>query len=271
MDDGSTDGTEELINTLCSAPPCILRYYRQGNRGPAAARNYGIRMARGELILFLDDDIIPVPTLLASHFNWHRKYPDYKTAVLGYVEWSPEIEITPFMRWLDNGGPQFGFNKILNEIDVNPERYFYTCNISLKKKLLIENGDFFDEEFLFAGWEDLELGHRLKKRGIVLKFDKEARAYHFRYISFHDACRRMFQVGQTCHIIAKKLKQGDKDVKSDSITGKWFMKIKLIVKYPKYKLYYLLAEYYEKRALRAKIFKFVLNYSYKMGVLNKIE
>ncbi len=211
VDDGSTDGTEALMNTLLSNAPCIMRYSRQANRGPAAARNAGIKMAQGGLILFIDDDIIAVPTLLESHFNWHLKYPDEKTAVLGYVEWSPDIEITPFMRWLDNGGPQFSFNKILNEIDVNPERYFYTCNISLKKKLLIENGDFFDEEFSIAGWEDIELGHRLSKRGLVLKFNKEAKAYHFRFVTLQDASRRMFRVGQTSHIIAKKIKaEGEK-------------------------------------------------------------
>jgi glycosyltransferase involved in cell wall biosynthesis len=268
IDDGSTDGTGELINTLLAHSPCVLRYYRQVNRGPGAARNVGIKMAQGMIILFIDDDIIAVPTLLESHFNWHRKYPDDKTAVLGYVEWSPDINVTPFMSWMDNGGPHFKFYEIGEASNADPERFFYTCNISLKKKLLVENGEFFDEEFSIAGWEDLEFGHRMKKRGLVLKFDKEARAYHFRYVSFQDACRRMFKIGHTGHIFARKIQQGEKDMKACSAPNKYFKKIKLIVKYPKFKLYYLLAKYYEKRAIRARVFKFVLGYCYKMGVLN---
>ena len=113
IDDGSTDGTGEMLDTLTANPQCLLRYCRQVNRGPAAARNTGIKMAQGGLILFIDDDIIAVPTLLENHFSWHRKYPDDKTAVLGYVEWSPDINITPFMRWLDNGGPSSASTKYL--------------------------------------------------------------------------------------------------------------------------------------------------------------
>ena len=97
---------------------------------------------------------------------------------------------------------------------MDPERYFYTCNISLKKKLLFDNNEFFDEEFSIAGWEDIELGHRLTKRGMVLKFNKEAKAYHFRSLSLRDACGRMFKVGQASHLFAKKIQQGEKEVKA---------------------------------------------------------
>jgi len=268
IDDGSTDGTGELINMLLANSPCILRYYRQVNSGPGAARNVGIKMAQGELILFIDDDIIPGPTLLESHFNWHLKYPDDKAAVLGYVEWSPDINVTPFMRWLDNGGPHFKFYKIGDASSADPSRFFYTCNISLKRKFLLGNCEFFDEEFSIAGWEDLEFGHRLKKRGLELKFDKEARAYHFRYVSFQDACKRMFKIGQTSHIIEKKIQRGGKDVKEGPCLRKYLKKIKLIVKYPKFKLYYLLGGYFEKRTIKASVFEFVLNYCYMLGALN---
>ncbi|MDH4230915.1 MAG: glycosyltransferase [Nitrospirota bacterium] len=268
IDDGSTDGTGEIMNTLLSDAPCIMKYFRQVNSGPAAARNVGIKMAQGEIVLLIDDDIIAASSLLESHFNWHQKYSDDKTAVLGYVEWSHDINVTPFMRWLDNGGPQFSYNKIFNETDVDPARYFYSCNISLKKKLLTENGEFFDEEFLIAGWEDIELGNRLKKRGVVLKFNKEAKAYHFRTVALSNYCRRMFKVGQTSHILARKIQQGEKKVNAGSTLRKYFKKIKLILKYPKFRLYYKLAKYYENRAIKTEIFKFTINYCYKRGALN---
>ncbi len=56
VDDGSTDGTEEIVNKL----PADIRYFKQKNEGPASARNRGIRDASGEFIVFLDvDDLWP--------------------------------------------------------------------------------------------------------------------------------------------------------------------------------------------------------------------
>jgi len=56
INDGSTDGTEAIINKL----PVDIRYFTQDNNGPAAARNKGIRDASGEFITFLDaDDLWP--------------------------------------------------------------------------------------------------------------------------------------------------------------------------------------------------------------------
>jgi hypothetical protein len=60
VDDGSTDRTAEIVSQL----PGDLRYFKQGNAGPAAARNQGIRNASGEIVAFLDvDDLWPDNTL----------------------------------------------------------------------------------------------------------------------------------------------------------------------------------------------------------------
>src|SRR5215467_5815246 len=67
IDDGSTDATPELVDRLSLESPILVRYFRQPNRGPAAARNTGIREAQGHLILFTDDDIIPSATLVSQH------------------------------------------------------------------------------------------------------------------------------------------------------------------------------------------------------------
>ena len=53
VDDGSTDGTEEALARACGRS---LRYVKQANAGPSAARNHGLRLAAGELIAFLDSD-----------------------------------------------------------------------------------------------------------------------------------------------------------------------------------------------------------------------
>ncbi len=56
VDDGSEDGTDELVSSLQKQVPGLIRYFRQPQRGAAAARNRGIRQARGDLLCFLDSD-----------------------------------------------------------------------------------------------------------------------------------------------------------------------------------------------------------------------
>ena len=72
--DGSTDGTLALLNEMGSAPR--LRIIAQKNRGLAAARNRGAAAARGEIILFLDDDMMAGPDLAAVHVAEHGTASD---------------------------------------------------------------------------------------------------------------------------------------------------------------------------------------------------
>src|SRR5262249_54967741 len=68
--DGSTDDTSELLHSL--KPSCALRIYEQPNRGQAAAKNTGLHLACGHLVLFLDDDVLCDSTLLREHIAAHR-------------------------------------------------------------------------------------------------------------------------------------------------------------------------------------------------------
>lgn len=68
--DGSGDATARWLRALKT--PCALVVIEQGHGGPGAARNAGAAAARGELILFLDDDVICPPHLLRAHLESHR-------------------------------------------------------------------------------------------------------------------------------------------------------------------------------------------------------
>ena len=72
IDDGSTDDTAQKIKTL--SDPRILYVYKE-NQGPAAARNYGLNLVRGEYIAFLDVDDLWESHKLEMHLNLMKSFP----------------------------------------------------------------------------------------------------------------------------------------------------------------------------------------------------
>jgi len=176
VDDGSTDGTAEAVNRFSEGCPVELRLVRlDSQRGPAAARNRGITAARSPTVIFIGDDIIPQPGFLRQHCSVHRRFRGGNIAVLGHTTWHPELEITPFMRWLEESGTQFDYGYVTR---YGPTwQHFYTSNISLRRRFMLENG-VFDEEFKHAAMEDTELGFRLFSRGLKIIYCRDALAYH---------------------------------------------------------------------------------------------
>jgi glycosyltransferase involved in cell wall biosynthesis len=80
VDDGSTDSTKELIASYGDR----VRYYRQENKGIAAARNIGCKLARGEYIAFQDDDDLMPPNRIVCLLKALRQYPN---AVIALGDW----------------------------------------------------------------------------------------------------------------------------------------------------------------------------------------
>src|SRR4051794_23236826 len=142
--------------------------------GVSAARNAGWRAAGGEVVLFLGDDILAEPGLLAAHARVHEAEPAVEVAAQGHVRWADELPRTPFMDYLDEGRWQFDF-PAEGERDAGWGR-LYACNASLKRALLERAGGF-DEAFAW-GYEELELARRLRDLGLVLRWAPDARAEH---------------------------------------------------------------------------------------------
>ena len=257
IDDGSNDGTGAMVDAISLDAPVAIRHLRQKKEGPAAARNKGIRAANGKIVLFLGDDMIAAQNLIEEHILWHNRYQDEPVGVLGRITWSGEIEVTPFMRWLENGGPQFSFGKLEGATEADARDFFYSSNISIKKNLLVSKGEFFDEEFPYAAYEDFELGHRLKKAGMVLKYNKNAITFHYHYTSLFSACRRMVIVGEMRQLLAQKLEE-DIGRPERPLWREVLSAIKFII-------YYLVALYYEKRSVKNHIFQYVMDYCVLMG------
>lgn len=185
VSDGSTDSTEETVLHFQDGLP--LRYLSQPKRGVSSARNRGLGEACAPVVLFLDDDVIPSPQLIREHAQFHRARPELESVLLGYVTWSPELPITPFMRWYGEFGGLFGFSKLQSGQPADP-RFLYTCNLSFKTEFLRRHGGFNEALTVL---EDHELGYRLAKHGMKMSFQKEALGYHYQTFTFEQACQRL--------------------------------------------------------------------------------
>jgi GT2 family glycosyltransferase len=189
VDDGSTDETSEVIPRLANAGVVPMRYLRQANQGQATARNHGIRRASGELILLGDDDVIPAPNMVEEHLAWHSRYPDASVAIVGSVYWSPDVNPTPLMEWWGLNGLRFDPPHMKAGHEVSYAAGLF-LNTSAKVAFLRANG-LFDERFRAYGYEDIELGYRLVKKGLRMIYNPDAIGYHFKRVTFADMCHRV--------------------------------------------------------------------------------
>lgn len=144
--------------------------------GLSANRNTGYRAARAPLVLFTDNDTIPARGVVSEHLEWHRRHPDDEVGVLGHVRWAPELKVTPFMRWLDNG-IQFDYPNIRGT-EAGWGR-FCGANVSLKRTFVERVGDF-DEEHLPYGYEDTEWAYRASRLRFRLLYNRAAVVDHVR-------------------------------------------------------------------------------------------
>jgi GT2 family glycosyltransferase/glycosyltransferase involved in cell wall biosynthesis len=205
IDDGSTEGTAEAVRAR--AFPFSLKLIRQVNQGPAAARNAGVAMAEGEIVLFMGDDIVADEHLLEAHLLAHAARPDPADAVLGHVEWPRETPPNAVMEYVSGvGSRQFAYEYIphLPALDF---RFFYTSNVSVKRQFLLdaaEVGVRFDPSFRYAAYEDSEFAYRLARLGLRIAYAKEARAYHDHWMDLEGFGAREFTVGRMAVVLYRK-------------------------------------------------------------------
>lgn len=205
VDDGSNDNTfGEISKYIIKKNLKNIYIYRENNSGPGNARNLGIKKANSNIILFIGDDCIARPNLLTEHYKWNtERFPEENIGILGFSKWSDEIEVTPFMKWIDKKHLQFSYERLRGENSTS-WKDFWTCNFSLKKSFLLKYG-LFDKEFPSAAWEDVELGWRLSKFGFNIKYNKAAKIGHCHPTSLISFEKRMAVLGYSQMILARKM------------------------------------------------------------------
>lgn len=182
VDDGGTDGTDMMVRDM--PVPYRLSYYRVPHGGPGSARNEGSRMAGGDLLLFIDDDIQASPELVAEHVRMHEEQEGIM--VLGSVVPLPGTGMLYLVlhdanyRGILDGHP-LEFNAI-------------SANLSLSRWHFEACGGFNCE---LQRCEDLEFGFRAFTRlGLRLVYHPEAIGYHNKSVTTAEAARIQFQAGK---------------------------------------------------------------------------
>ena len=185
-DSKSTDGTDAYLRELSGGmAPERLRHLPGAYSGRAAARNAGIAAARAPVVLFTDADILASPNLLERHLTGHRAAGGKRVAVVGC-----ELQV----RSLDDYRAQRDLPGARRPLHPSSRTrvswlYFLTGNASARRDDLDAVGRF-DESFTGYGHEDLELGYRLEKHHVELRYDADAINYHWHPVPFEEQIGR---------------------------------------------------------------------------------
>jgi len=165
VDDGSTDGTVAWLQEQAAYPH--LRLLCQDHQGPAAARNLGVQQAAGDTIVFIDSDLVVTEQFLQSHAD----------ALLQGQQTLGHNRLFTYGRVINTCNFADPTDEPYKLTDFSAA-YFATGNVAIARTWLEQAGPF-DIQFQLYGWEDLELGARLKKLGLKLIKAPAAVGYHW--------------------------------------------------------------------------------------------
>ena len=178
IDDGSTDDTAKVAGRYPS-----VRVITQKNAGPAAARNRGAREAQGRVLLFTDDDCIPLPNWINAMLDCFQD-PEivgakgvYRTRQKSLAARFVQIEYEDKYRLMAN----------LSSIDFVDT---YSAGF-IRDRFLEMNG--YDTSFPVACAEDIELSYRMSARGWKMKFVPAAVVYHTHPATFSSYLKKKYK------------------------------------------------------------------------------
>lgn len=188
VDDGSTDGSQTLLQSMTIGHSSVRILRHAENRGRAAARNTGIAAATGDVLLFLDADMRPEPD-----FVWHHALIHRDAGVIGVVS-------RPVLEGLD--GSDYYHDYLQSRIRAAkgergaplPFKYFIIGYTSIKAHAVRGVGGF-DERLSYG--EDLDLAYRLASRypnGLV-RSDNPV-VHHYDHGTLDDRLRKLREFGR---------------------------------------------------------------------------
>lgn len=164
VSDGSTDGTNELLQECQKNAQFKLELVFQNNQGVSGARNAGIKKARGEIVCFTDDDCIAEKDWLE---NLVKNYTDERIGCVGGM-----INSYPAKSFVEKYADR---KKLLNQENFLVCGPAITSNTSYRREILLDVGGF-DPDLTIS--EDGDLGIRVKLKGFSSVYARDAVIFH---------------------------------------------------------------------------------------------
>lgn len=195
VDDGSPVPVAPLVNARQAPPGFTLKCVRQKNAGPAAARNRGFTTCRGDIVIFIDDDILVPPELIRQHIEAHELNPD--AVIFGGC-------VPP-----NGAGNRMG--RLLESMyGIRPNRpRFERVSIIASGQLSVERKSFPDgvyaSDLRTPAAEEFELSARLRRRGIAIFNATEIGAVHDQQLKISDLGDQQYKHGMGCAEVVCKL------------------------------------------------------------------
>jgi GT2 family glycosyltransferase len=190
VDDGSVDGTDRLMGELQSRLSLPLHYHKRERRGLSSAKNFGIKQARGQILVFTDDDCIlekdwlnKLLTAFDSPEVGVAGGPDQMPRSGSFLAGCVDYSVTSFV---GTGGVREG--RAMRVAQYYPRG----CNTAVRKSVIEEVGGF--DESLIPG-EDIELVYRIKQAGYGIRYVPDAFVWHKRRGSVKGFVRQIFSRG----------------------------------------------------------------------------
>lgn len=189
--DGGRDGTSEMLRGYQASFPLMV--IEQASQGAAAARNRGAAQAKGSLLLFLDDDVVPRPGLVAAHVAAHQIQGRH----VGIGPYPPVIQssLSSYFHAKVRGWWAAKFD----ELQQPGHRFSYqdllSGNMSIEADTFVHLGGF-NTNPIFQAHEDYEIGIRLIQSNVAIRFVPEAVSDHYETMNMKRTLDRARQEGR---------------------------------------------------------------------------
>ncbi len=194
--DGDASSTYEQIEHAHNA-----RFLRLPRRGIAAARNAAIEAARGEILLFTNDDCYPAGDWTSVHLDAQSRRSG-GGMVVGRTNWMAWSAPTVFDGLVRDTSMIF-FHDQMKSDETYGFRHFWTCNASVPAALVRRIGGF-NERIRPYGFEDLEFAFRLERAGFQgVAYRPDAVSVHDHRLEWGDYCNREACLGRMAACLAE--------------------------------------------------------------------
>jgi len=194
--DGSTDNTAKVLAGL-NASVASFHVIEQENRGRAAARNAGAKAARGQLLIFYDDDVEPNADSVARHLDFYNNRTD--VLMVGGAPQHPDYARRDFGRYRVFLGCKWTAGFADDVTRLSEKNLFATAaNCSISKKIF-DRFHGFDEDLKDA--EDRDLALRLYSQEVPVIFDRKNIVMHRETVTCRSYIRRLRQYSAANQIV----------------------------------------------------------------------